>query len=200
MKNLNISTKKIDGVVLRYAESGDYNKIFTILTSEDKKISLFAPNVKRAKKGQGAPEVLDICQFEIIESNENLNKLKDFKFIENYKNLRENFKKLCVSMTLMECTNNLIKEYDECKNAFNLIKNTLNVINKESEELKIFKHLYDCLFSLLVILGFEDSKRKLIASKNNLIQLLNKIIEISETNLKSLNMLMSILPQKKSNM
>ena len=79
-------------------------------------------------------------------------------------------------------------------------KNTLNVINKESEELKIFKHLYDCLFSLLVILGFEDSKRKLIASKNNLIQLLNRIIEISETNLKSLNMLMSILPQKKSNM
>ena len=57
MKNLNISTKKIDGVVLRYAESGDYNKIFTILTSENKKISLFAPNVKRAKKGQGAPEV-----------------------------------------------------------------------------------------------------------------------------------------------
>ena len=54
MKNLNISTKKIDGVVLRYAETGDYNKIFTILTSENKKISLFAPNVKREKKGQGA--------------------------------------------------------------------------------------------------------------------------------------------------
>ena len=198
MKNLNILTKKIDGIILRYAESGDFNKVFTIITSENKKISLFAPNIKQAKKGQGLPEVLDICQFEIIESEEKLNKLKDFKFIENYKNLREDFKKLCVSMTLIECTNNLIKEYDDCPNTFNLLKNTLNIINKENEELKIFKHLYDCLFSLLVILGFEDSKRKLIASKNNLILLLNKVIEISETNLKSLDMLMSILPRKKS--
>lgn len=197
MKKNNVLTKHVDGIVLKYCHSGDRNLVFTILTSENTKISLFASNIKHSNRKLSSPEIFDICSFEIIESEETLNKLKDYKYILSFKNLREDFKKLCISTTLIEVFNNLIKEHDKTRNIFNLLKNSLFNLNNETHELNLFKILYETLFSLLVILGFENPKNKQAASKNNLLLLLNKVIDISETNLKSLEMLKQILPQKK---
>ncbi|MGI6680374.1 MAG: hypothetical protein ACOX3T_02630 [Bdellovibrionota bacterium] len=196
MKKTNISTKKIDAITIKLAMSGDFNIVLTAITKEDKKLSFFASNIKRSNKKQSIPEIFDICSFEIIEKEEDkLSKLKDYKFISNFKNLRDNFTKLCASTTLIEATNNLVKDGDTTKNIFKLLSSSLFLIDKEEETLKVFKILYDTLFELLVLLGFENRRLKKPASKKHLISLLNKIEEVSEQKLKSLSTLLETLPK-----
>lgn len=189
------NTTSIEGIVLRNSASSDYNTVFTLLTSNDIKISLFASNIKRTSKKQAMPEILDICKFELVESSDKLNRLKDYKFIHSFNKLRENFTKLCASTLLIEAIDKLIKEDDINKNIYNLTKDALILINKENEDLKIFKILYDTLFALLVFLGFEHEKLKKPASKNHLITLINNIEGIIEMELKSKSSLLLILPK-----
>ena len=197
MKKINTLSKKIEGICIRLSSSGDSNLVLTIISNDDKKQSLFVQNAKKKKNLVSYPEIFDICNFEIVENDENLSKTKDFGFVFSPVNIRKNFVKLCSLTLIIEAFDNLIIDNDENKNIFILLKDCILNIENETENNLIFRATYDTLFSLLVILGFKNKYTKKPASKNNLIALIEKIEEIIEKELKSKKLFLECLPNKK---
>ncbi len=194
MKKNNVFTKSTEGIIIRCSQSGDHALVFDTLTLEDKKISLYFAS---AKKNTGIFEIFDICSLEFTDSDSSLKKLKDFNFILSPKNLRKDFTKFCATTTLFEVFDLLIKEDDVTCGTYKLLKSAILKIEEEQENLKILKILYDTLFSLLSVLGFENKLLKKPASKNNLLNLLEKIERILERKLKSTQALKELLPTKR---
>ncbi len=194
MKKNNILTQTNEGIIIKSSKSGEKALVFTALTNDNEKISIYSAN---KKKQLGSFEIFDICIFEFIENENVLKKLKNFDFVFSPKKLREDFVKFCSTSTLLEVFNVLTKEGDKTLGIYDLLKSSILKIENETETLKVFRTLYETLFYLLSILGFENKNNKKIASKKNLLEILKNIEHISEHSLKSIETLKMVLPTKK---
>ena len=90
--------EKLRGLILKETNLGEADKILTVLTEKDGKISVLAKNIRRVKGRFGAGATfLCYSDFEVAPSNNELFYLKRATPIENFFALSEDIEKLALA-------------------------------------------------------------------------------------------------------
>ena len=138
-----MSLIKTKGVVIQEANSGDYDKVLTILTPDLGKIICFAKNARKSNSAYIAGSSLfafsDIIMFKGAGSNYKLNSAET---IEVFYNLRTDWDKLNLAYQITEIIKDVTYEGESTYKILQLYLNTLYVIAEEEKEERFIKTIF----------------------------------------------------------
>lgn len=146
---------KTMGIVIRATQTGDYNKMLTVLSRDLGKISVWARGTKSPKHPAAASTSL-LCYSEFV-----LNKRKDIYSLssatleEGFYGIRNSLQKLSHAMYFSSLAENVCHECIESDEIVRLLLNTLYYLNKEKKEINDLRLMYE--LKLLTYSGFSPN-------------------------------------------
>lgn len=147
-----MSNVKMNGIILSENNSGDFDKMLTMLTPGSGKISCVAKGARRPRSSLLAGTQLFCFGEYLMYKGANTYHINSCETIEVFYNIRTDLDKLKVAIHINKIIQDVTTENQNCYNILQLYLNTLYVIsetNKNSDlVLGIFK------LRLLCILGF----------------------------------------------
>ena len=144
------------GFILKKVDSGEADRIFTIFTKEFGKLEILAKAIRKiGSKLRGGMEIFYLSDIEFIQGKTHKT-LTDAILIENFLNLRKDLKKLKIAFDISEIVDSLIRGEERDEKIWELLKETLERLNKISLSIKeCWLIYYYFLWNFLSILGFK---------------------------------------------
>lgn len=148
-----MSIIKTKGLVLREANSGEADKIITVLTKEKGK-KVIAAKGARSSKSQfvAGTQQFCYCDFIIYENNKSISNLNQLEIIESFHNIRKDLYKLSYATYFMELVENTAMEELACEDLLKLTLKSLQILNKTEYNLKLLARIYE--LRLMKIIGY----------------------------------------------
>lgn len=146
-------TIKIKAIIIRSADSGENNRILTLLSHELGKISVIAKGARSLKhKSQGATNVLCYCDFILKPIKDNLYSLTSAELIEGFRSISESIELLSYAAYFMGLCEMGVQSGINANEEVRLLLNTLYVLSKRPESGALIKAVYE--LKLAEIFGF----------------------------------------------
>ena len=134
---------KTKGLILRVLNLNDNDRIFTILTRDNGKITVMAKGIRSQKnKYFGAMQLFCYSDF-VFEKRTGMYYPVGAELIENFFNIRSSVEKVALSTYISDIVNAIPDEFPLDDEYFSFILNTLYVISKSDVKSDNFK--YDLL-------------------------------------------------------
>lgn len=147
---------RTQGFILKKADSGEVDRIFTFFTKDFGKLDLLAKAERKIKsKLRGGLELFYLSEIEFIQGKTHKT-LTDTILINNFKKLRTDLKRLKIAYQISEVLNNLVKGEEPDKKIWQLLNETflrLNALEIRNWKLGILYHYF--LWNFLSILGYQ---------------------------------------------
>ncbi len=131
---------QVQAFVLKKIKTGESDLILHLLTSEGKKVAVFAKCALKSKKRfSGILEPSHLIQAEVHfhQDFNKLSKLQEASLIEDFMKIRTSYDKLDLALRIIESIGTVAQAQDENENLFLLLKNSLNGI-LSAENLEVF--------------------------------------------------------------
>lgn len=126
--------KKTYGIVLSEANSGDYDKVLTILTSNMGKITAFAKGARRPKSVLLAPtQIFSFSSFVLYEGS-TMYYINSAEIIDVFYDIRFDYSKLNVGFKILKVLKNVSPENMEVYSYMKLGVFTLNYLSKTDKD------------------------------------------------------------------
>jgi len=141
---------------LKKTDRGEADRIFTIFTEDFGKMDLLARAERKiTSKLRAGLEVFYLSEIEFIQGKA-YKTLTDANLINNFKNLRNDLKKLATAYKISETLNDLVKGREPDKKIWQLLQETFDKLDNPrilGSKYQILYHYF--LWNLLLILGYE---------------------------------------------
>ena len=169
-----------EGIILRTHPHGDNNLVLKILTADNGKISLYARNARNSKKRfSGNPEVFDHGLFNYTSKRSSLPSLENFNHRHVFRNIRSDLYKLTAGSLICEAFDAIIKDQQDdtehARQVFDALFLGLQAMDEAKDVHETFRACFLSLSGLLAVSGLLDVNSVPPASRNNLIQLIDKV-------------------------
>ena len=148
-----MSYKKINGIVIKEVAVGDADKILTVLTGEEGRISVSAKNAKKIRSGIAAgTSFLSYNEF-FLYKGKNTYILNNTEIIESFYGLREDFTAFAYASYFAEILYYNIPENEPCKEIVRLFLNSLHFLTNAEKNKQLIKIIFE--LRTLCMLGYE---------------------------------------------
>lgn len=146
-----MAIKKANGLILKEVTVKDSDKIITVYTKEEGKISLYVKGAKKQKNKMLAGTTLFAFSEFVYKEGKNLGKLYECNVYENHKNILRDLNKSTYASYISEFLNAHTLEGEINEDILKLTMVALRNINIKKMDLKLIKLVYELKF--LVLLG-----------------------------------------------
>lgn len=144
---------KYKGIVLKEINTGEADKIITVLTAEEGKISVAAKNARRPKNSLSAgTQLLCYCDYMLFRGKEMFN-MSCCEVLEPNYEIRNDIFKLTYCSHILELVQDNVQEGEPAKEILQLLLNTLYVIAKTDRSLELISRVFE--LRLMALLGYE---------------------------------------------
>lgn len=141
----------VEGVILKIADLGESDRFITLLTSDRGKITCIGKNLRTLKSRRNTQlELMSRIQAKIWKSRHNYY-LDECKLEERFGDLKKNLKSMASGIFMIEATERLIGEEDHFPNLYDLLKQTLSLIDFYPEKHELLREAY--LIKFLNLIG-----------------------------------------------
>lgn len=155
--------KKTYGIVLSEANSGDYDKVLTILTSNMGKITAFAKGARRPKSVLLAPtQIFSFSSFVLYEGS-TMYYINSAEIIDVFYDIRFDYSKMDIGFKILKILKNVSPENMEVYSYMKLGVCTLNYISKTDKDSEFVFNIFISRLLYEMGQGFNLVKSK----KNN---------------------------------
>lgn len=145
---------KTDAIVLRSQEYLEADRLLTLFTKKAGKVAAIAKGVRRPKSRM-AGHLLPFAHLRLVLiEGRGLHTVTSVETIAAYRGLREDLLRMAMASVIVELTDVFIQEGQADEPLFQLLKNTLAFLEKESDP-RIFYLAYQ--LRLLTLVGFAPS-------------------------------------------
>lgn len=159
-------TLKVEGIVLKRRNSGEADRILTILSKESGKIKVKAPGVRRIPSRRSSHvELLNCSQFTLYGSSRNaLPIVTEAQTLHDFSPIKNDLNKIGLALYICELTNGLCADNQENRGVFFHLKSSLselaNTLDSQSLIRKFEKNLLTELgfWTEAKLLQTQDSK------------------------------------------
>lgn len=188
------------GIVLITYPSGESDQIVKILTETEGVYSLIGKYSRKSKRRfAGGFEPFDWGKFEITDKGSGLSPINNFSRTKSFRRIREDFSSLALASLVCEATHHMVPERTEEEiEIYYCVVNAISTINEQLPLKDKLKDLFKALAALLHYQGIGIEKDLRSPSLNHLINLLDRIEEYSEKQLKTRNEIDGILSKIKA--
>lgn len=143
---------KTYGVVIAECNSGDYDKIITLITPDKGRISVFARGARRAKSPLlAATEPFTFSEFVLYKGNK-MNYVNSAEVIDAFYNLRTDFDSLDIAFKICKIMNYITPENQNSANLLLLLVSTFNSLSRKDKTPEFIFTIYKA--RLLADLGY----------------------------------------------
>lgn len=141
------------GLVVREVNTGEADKIITVLTAEEGKISIAAKNARRAKNSlSSGTQLLCFSDYMLFKGKELYN-MSSCEVIESNYEIRNDIVKLTYCSHILELIVDNVQEGEPSEKILQLLLNTLYVIAKTDRSLELITRVFE--FRFMSLLGYE---------------------------------------------
>lgn len=141
------------GIVIKEVNTGEADKIITVLTAEEGKISISAKNARRPKNSlSSGTQLLCFCDYMLFKGKELYN-MSCCEVIEPNYEIRNDIIKLTYSSHILELIYDNVQEGEPSGDILQLLLNTLYVIAKTDRSLELVARVFE--LRLMALLGYE---------------------------------------------
>ena len=143
---------KTMGVVLKEVNTGEADKIITVLTKKDGKISCIARGARRGRSRLIAgTQLLSYSDF-MLYKGKDLYTVNSCDIIESFYNIRNDMHKLTYAAHTLSIVNDVIHENQPSPGVMQLLLNTLYVLSNKDKNPLLVTSIFEMRF--LSILGY----------------------------------------------
>lgn len=154
---------KVNGVILRENNMGDYDKMLTMLTPNLGKIGCSARGARRPKSLLlSGTQFLCFGEYMLFKSGDNYS-INSCKTIELFYNIRTDLDKLTYATYITKIINDVTTENQNSYNTLKLFLNTLYAISETEKDLDFITTVFK--LRLLKIIGFAPNIRECVSCK-----------------------------------
>lgn len=158
----------VTGIILRMADLGESDRFVTLLTPDRGKITCIGKNLRTLKSRRNTQlELMSRIQAKIWKSRHNYY-LGECKLEERFGDLKKNLKSLSSATFIIEATERLIGEEDHLHYLYDLLEQTLSLIDFYPGKHELLREAY--LIKLLNLIGTVSSFRICSECKKSLPQ------------------------------
>lgn len=141
------------GIVIREVNTGEADKIVTVLTAEEGRISVAAKNARRPKNSlSSGTQLLCFSDYMLFKGKELYN-MSCCEVIEPNYEIRNDIFKLTYSSHILELIYDNVQEGESSESVLQLLLNTLYVIAKTERSLELITRVFE--LRLMALLGYE---------------------------------------------
>ena len=141
------------GIVLKEVNTGEADKIITVLTAEEGKISIAAKNARRAKNSLSSGTQLLCYSSYMLFKGKELYNMSSCEVIESNYEIRNDIVKLTYCSHILELISDNVQEGEPSESVLQLLLNTLYVIAKTDRSLELITRVFE--LRLMALLGYE---------------------------------------------
>lgn len=153
------------GIVLKEVNTGEADKIITVLTAEEGKISIAAKNARRPKNSlSSGTQLLCYTDYMLFKGKELYN-LSSCEVIESNYEIRNDIVKLTYCSHILDLILDNVQEGDPSESILQLLLNTLYVISKTNRSLELIIRVFE--LRLMSLLGYEPQVDSCIICNKN---------------------------------
>lgn len=140
-----------EGIVLNRHSFGEADRILSVYTKTNGRVSLMAKGVRRpASRKRGHIELFNLVKFQAISGN-GMDLMTEAEVVDDFKEIRSSLKKVSLAYYFMEVINKITHEGESNIELFNLIVNNLETL-KTTKRLKDLR--LDFITKLLILMGY----------------------------------------------
>ncbi|EMS69414.1 DNA repair protein RecO [Ruminiclostridium cellobioparum] len=141
------------GIVIKEVNTGEADKIVTVLTAEEGKISVAAKNARRTKNSlSSGTQLLCFSDYMLFKGKELYN-MSCCEVIEPNYEIRNDIYKLTYSSHILDLIYDNVQEGEPSESILRLLLNTLYVIAKTERPLELVTRVFE--LRLMALLGYE---------------------------------------------
>jgi DNA repair protein RecO (recombination protein O) len=141
------------GIVLKEVNTGEADKIITVLTAEEGKISIAAKNARRTKNSfSSGTQLLCFSNYMLFKGKELYN-MSSCEVIESNYEIRNDIVKLTYCSHILELIIDNVQEGEPSEDILQLLLNTFYVIGKTDRSLELVTRVFE--LRLMSLLGYE---------------------------------------------
>lgn len=149
------SYDKLKGIIIREVNYGESDKILTVLTEEEGKITISAKGARRNKSGIcAASSIMCYSEFTLYKGK-SMYILNGIDIIEQFYNIRNDLDSLTYASYFLEVVNDVVPEHQSANDVLKLLLNCLFFIMKNKKSKLLIKIIFD--FRLMAIIGYAPS-------------------------------------------
>lgn len=142
---------KTEGIVIRRRNYNEADRIITVFSKRNGKISIKASGVRRITSRRSPHiELLNYSVFS-LHQGKNMPVLTEVESLENFSLLKKDLKRVGLAYHVCELIDGLCAENQENPHVFNLLQNTLKKLSNEKD---LSNLIYKFEIELLTLLGF----------------------------------------------
>ncbi len=142
---------KTEGIVIKRRNYNEADRIITVFSKRNGKISIKASGVRRITSRRSPHiELLNYSIFS-LHQGKNMPVLTEVDSLENYSLLKKDLKRVGLAYHICELIDGLCAENQENPHIFDLLKDTLKKLSKEED---LSDLIYKFEIELLTLLGF----------------------------------------------
>ncbi|MCX7842640.1 MAG: DNA repair protein RecO [Clostridia bacterium] len=143
---------KTKGIVIKEVSTGEADKILSILSRTQGKISCFARYARRPKSRLVAgSQLFSYGEFVLFKSHDMFS-VNSCDVIESFYEIRNDIIKLSHAAHIMDIINDVIQEGQSSPKSLQLLLNTLHMLSKSQKSPELITRIFE--FRLLSILGY----------------------------------------------
>ncbi len=147
-----MASTKVNGIILSENNLGDFDKMLTMLTPGQGKISCVAKGARRPKSALLAGTQIFCFGEYLMYKGTNTYHINSVETIEVFYNIRTDLDKLKYAMHINKIVQDVTQENQNCYNILQLLLNTLYTISETDKNLDLVLGIFK--LRLLSILGF----------------------------------------------
>lgn len=143
---------RVKGIVIRENNTGEADKIITILSNTHGKISCYVKGARRTKsRFLASSQYLSYSEFFIYKTND-MYSVSSCELIESFYELRNDIIKLTYTAHLTDLLIDVLQEEQPAAKVLQLFLNSLYLISKTNKSIELIVRIFE--LRLLVLLGF----------------------------------------------
>lgn len=153
----NMGFIKTQGVVIKEVNTGEADKIITIFSKGQGKISGFAKNARRTKNRIAAGTQLLCYSDFVLFKGKDMHNISSCDVIESFYEIREDVFKLTYSAHMIELINDVVQENQPATKVLQLFLNSMHFLSKTEKSSELIIRIFE--LRLLAILGYSPYVR-----------------------------------------
>ncbi len=156
------------GFVIKRADYGEGDRILTLFTQYQGKITTVAKGVRKSTSRKGGNvELFNLTRFQLAEGK-SMDLIVEAEVEESYKSLRDNLHLISVVYQMIELIDQFVQEDQSNPQAYFLFKQTIEELNKSPQEDRARATLVFFQINLLTMVGFKPELTACVKCGNKL--------------------------------
>lgn len=155
---------KTKGIIIKEVNTGEADKVVTIFSEREGKITAYARGSRRPKNSLSACTQFLCYSDLLLYSGKEMYNLSSCQLIESFYNLREDMVRLTYSSYFSDLINDIVQENEPAGDVLKLFLNSLFMLTKSTHDPKLIVRIFE--MRLMVLLGYSPDVKGCVACEN----------------------------------